>query len=675
MRKIHRRHGEESMSHCSLAPVRSAVVRGVVMIYAAGLGLSTASALEPEKSPPRVSSLRASQLAIVGEAADRSARLPMALDSIPTLRMTTNGRVHEFIEPESTRGGIAGGECGELTHTDPSNFTAPNPVELVIQQGFVEGEIAYATYELDPSAFPITLRAAECVFAQQTDVATITQWTLEIWDGPPIPRIGIEVASFSSDDIMLNHLRMSAGLAATNVRVEIDPSDPEQIIIANDSGFNTLTIGFRIDAHNDPSLIPCLLPASGSSNAFPTTDVDGLISPSGNWMFALQCGLDPTCEGEDSFAGRIANGCPTPTGDWLIRATFECSFIGACCDVNAGCADNIIDAACIGQGGTFMGDGVLCSEVDCPTPVGACCRFVDDVGVCNPDVGEPICEGISGVYMGNGVACDDEVCLRHACCMPSGECVDLLGVECEAAGGELNLEDDCSIAYCVQPTGSCCIDGFCLENQPRNTCELQGIWNGLGSTCDPDPCACPAATIVGASPPSGTIDARQPSAPSNPLPRLGIGSSEEPIVITLGVAGAEECFSLCETATDSVLGANGITSVHDLGGGVYEIVLDHAITAGAVTTISYIGNGDYIEYTSHPANVNADSASGPPDILYLIDVLNGVATAPHGLYSVDVDHSDSAEPPDILRVIDLLNGAGVFNSWLNTNLPVNTSCP
>ena len=109
--------------------------------------------------------------------------------------------------------------------------------------------------------------------------------------------------------------------------------------------------------------------------------------------------------------------------------------------------------------------------------------------------------------------------------------------------------------------------------------------------------------------------------------------------------------------------------------GVYEIHLTRPITTGAVTTIAYAGMV-LVEYTSHPANVNGDSQAGPQDILALINHLNGVMFMPHGHYSVDLNHSGVAGPADILRVIDLLNGAGSFaQAWVQTNLPINTSCP
>lgn len=126
---------------------------------------------------------------------------------------------------------------------------------------------------------------------------------------------------------------------------------------------------------------------------------------------------------------------------------------------------------------------------------------------------------------------------------------------------------------------------------------------------------------------------------------------------------------------DPLLGDNSVASVIRLTDGSYEIVLDHAITTGAVTTIEYKGDGSFVEYTSHPANVNSDGFSSALDILAVIDILNGTVTSSWGIYSEDIDHSSVAAPADILRVIDLLNGADEFESWLGVTRPENTTCP
>jgi hypothetical protein len=180
---------------------------------------------------------------------------------------------------------------------------------------------------------------------------------------------------------------------------------------------------------------------------------------------------------------------------------------------------------------------------------------------------------------------------------------------------------------------------------------------------------CPQGAIITQSvPPDGTVDARQPHTVNLSLPRLGIGTADEPIRLTIGVDGAEECFELCETVVDAELGPNSIEDVTHLGGGEYRIVLARAITAGGATRIRLIG-GAGVTYIAHPGNASGDTLAGPADILFVINTINGVQSPPHGLYSADIDRGGTIGPADILRVIDLLNGAGEFVVWSNTSRP------
>ena len=79
---------------------------------------------------------------------------------------------------------------------------------------------------------------------------------------------------------------------------------------------------------------------------------------------------------------------------------------------------------------------------------------------------------------------------------------------------------------------------------------------------------------------------------------------------------------------------------------------------GAVTRIGYL-----------PADVNNDKLSNANDVLYLIDVLNGVIDPAPPAYQTDPDRSGITNPSDVLRVIDLLNGAGAYDEYLNAELP------
>jgi hypothetical protein len=189
---------------------------------------------------------------------------------------------------------------------------------------------------------------------------------------------------------------------------------------------------------------------------------------------------------------------------------------------------------------------------------------------------------------------------------------------------------------------------------------------------------CPEASIAQAEPPDNTVDARQPYAPDAPTLRQGIGSSAEPIVIALDppVAGAEACFDLCETRPDPVDGDNMISTVTYLGNGEYEIVLDHPITVGAVTTIEYKADRSLVTYTSHPANADGNTTADGGDVVSVIDCcLEGTCQTAPGAHSCDIDHSGRPGPADMLRTIDLLNGATPYDPWSDTQRPVNLSCP
>ncbi len=76
-----------------------------------------------------------------------------------------------------------------------------------------------------------------------------------------------------------------------NVAFSIDPGDPEQIFINNNSGTNTFTIGFRIDQHQSQSGNGCFTPPPQNQNAFPMTDNSGVASPTDSWINAIDCGV------------------------------------------------------------------------------------------------------------------------------------------------------------------------------------------------------------------------------------------------------------------------------------------------------------------------------------------------------------------------------------------------
>lgn len=267
---------------------------------------------------------------------------------------------------------------------------------------------------------------------------------------------------------------------------------------------------------------------------------------------------------------------------------------------------------------------------------------------------------------------------KNACCL-SGVCGLRTASVCEAVGGSpLGPGSFCGVCVGGSNNGGECFDA--LDCPSGGVCDYDLDDNGIDDICEP----CPSTTIAGAAPASGTVDARQPNPYTSSLPRQGIGSPggagslRESIIIVLNPRepDAEECFQLCETSVDPILGANDITGVTYHGAGIYELVLDHAIPAGGVTTIEYQGDGSYVEYIAHPANVDGGPFADALDVKEHVDCcLLGLCTPAWGNYSCDINRSLLVTPADTLGVIDLLIGGPVWDAWNGDPLPNRGSCP
>jgi hypothetical protein len=243
---------------------------------------------------------------------------------------------------------------------------------------------------------------------------------------------------------------------------------------------------------------------------------------------------------------------------------------------------------------------------------------------------------------------------KNACCLQSGFCGFATSAQCTSSGG--------------------------TSLGPGSRCRGDVDGDSIDDACE----HCPEAIIGGAAPQSGTVDARQPNSATASLPRQGIGapggtgSVRESIIIVLNprLPDAEGCFRLCETNVDPLLGANNIAGVTYHGAGIYELVLDHAIAAGGVTTIEYLGDGSFVEYIAHPANVDGGVFADASDVGEHVDCcLSGLCAPTWGVYSCDIDRSNLVTPADTLGVIDLLYGTQVWDIWFGTPLPTRDTCP
>jgi hypothetical protein len=81
---------------------------------------------------------------------------------------------------------------------------------------------------------------------------------------------------------------------------------------------------------------------------------------------------------------------------------------GACCLADYSCVE-VTQADCVAQGGTYNGDGAVCTSDLCapPPPLpGACCTITGDCVV----LLQTECDAQRGVFLGAGIACGPNTC-------------------------------------------------------------------------------------------------------------------------------------------------------------------------------------------------------------------------------------------------------------------------
>jgi hypothetical protein len=358
------------------------------------------------------------------------------------------------------------------------------------------------------------------------------------------------------------------------------------------------------------------------------------------------CDQDNTCMilTEDSCAalGLAYAGDGVPCSDGACT-------LGACCLLAGECLDDESAFQCDASNGDFV-SGSPCSEVTCDAR-GACC---DLDGSCAILTGEG-CTSLDLAYAGDGIPCTDGICTLGACCRLTGECLDDEYVfQCE--DGDFVSGDFCSEITC-DPRGACCdLDDMCTVLTEESCTGLGYEYVGTGIPCEPDPCL----VILDSDPPSGAIDARQPSDPDGSNPD---GWQTVVIGFSGSTAGMTE-----EDFTVDVTSGTAPTIISVLPIGTTAVIdFDGPIPAGAWTRITHDDSGTSVCLGYLPADSDGDRTSAPADILKVIDHLNGVDVRP--IYSVDMDRDGDPAPADILRVIDLLNGAATYDPWLDASLP------
>ncbi len=428
---------------------------------------------------------------------------PFAIDAAQRLTFTTRGVTlnepswgpkadGEVIGPAALAAELGGqdlpdrGAC-DFTNTYSSADFA-NGGSILAQAGMAQGEWAAVQFVVPAAHFPVRIRLSEILWATQNATSpTTTSYTVRWYSGNP--QTGTAIDEFTSDGVILPNISLPIGTSAVNVQVLIDAQDPEQIVIpAPLDGSNSFTVAFQITQHNNPSPNPCSVPTPITTNAFPTTDTNGLSQPTRNWLFGVNCGPFgcPANGGWASF--QSLPGFCRPSGDWNIRVSYElvnCGpATGACCFSSGACQDGQTSSGCTNAGGTYRGDNSLCSGVTCPIATQACC-FVSSQSCL--DLSPSNCTGFGGTLGGAGTSCATFVCFPiGACCLPSGNCVNAVSpAQCQSQGGNFRGNaTTCASQNCPPPLGACCGgNGFCAEFSQANCNAVGGSWKGALTTC------------------------------------------------------------------------------------------------------------------------------------------------------------------------------------------------
>lgn len=246
---------------------------------------------------------------------------------------------------------------------------------------------------------------------------------------------------------------------------------------------------------DEANTIPIDVPVSQNQSFYVVFEF-GTATDINNGSASVVRDLDGCQAQRNSVYGNIGVGlqwynfCLFYGGDLAIRAVVDCQEqTGACCDGDANCENDVEEGDCQGAQNTFFA-GQTCGQVVCPAPTGACCN---GVGGCIDGLEQPFCEGapINGIYAGNNTTCAQDVCDLGACCLPLGDCEDVVEAACGDLGGIFEGPGtSCMTTSCPQPLGACCLGTTCVPNQTEDNCtSFPGSWVGPFTTCAPlNPC-------------------------------------------------------------------------------------------------------------------------------------------------------------------------------------------
>lgn len=169
--------------------------------------------------------------------------------------------------------------------------------------------------------------------------------------------------------------------------------------------------------------------------------------------------------------------------------------------------------------------------------------------------------------------------------------------------------------------------------------------------------------IIDSIPPDGAIDARQPFE----LDGSNVSGFQSVELFFDDVVEQIVADDFAITQTGGAGDPPGVLSLTPSGDMSLLLKLSAPINPVAWTDITHLPSATNVRLGYLPGDVSGDGATAVPDVLVLVDALNGQIEL--SIWSTDINRSGVANAADVLREIDLLNAVGAFPGYLGLTLP------
>jgi hypothetical protein len=169
--------------------------------------------------------------------------------------------------------------------------------------------------------------------------------------------------------------------------------------------------------------------------------------------------------------------------------------------------------------------------------------------------------------------------------------------------------------------------------------------------------------VISSDPPSGAIDARQPSHHGQPA------GGWDTVELTFNTDGLNP--TVADFAIDDGSASPPRIRRVESKGAVVTMALEGGIRAGRWTTITFKASGTGTRIGYLPGDVDNDGRISVHDMQALVGRPEGAAARP--LYQLDIDRNGLSGVSDALRLIDLFAAPGAYRATLPTRETRQTS--